>query len=259
RIRYLGVILYDADRIKEAASTASEQDLYEQQLGVFLNPHDADVIKAARAEGIPDSWLEYAQRSPVYKMAMEWKIAFPLHPEYRTLPMVWYIPPLSPVQSAADAGNLGQDGLIPDVKSLRIPVKYLANMLTAGDERPVVSALERMLAMRQFKRSQTVEGKPDHAVLEQVGLDEHVVEDMYRIMAIANYEDRFVIPTAHKELSDDPFGERNGCGFSFGDGCNVTSNGATATDLFGGKPASRRKFPVPVKIEFKHPEKESQS
>ena len=30
------------------------------------------------------------------------------------------------------------DGEMPDVRSLRIPVKYLANMLTAGDEAPVV-------------------------------------------------------------------------------------------------------------------------
>jgi len=257
RIRYLGVILYDADRIKEAASAASEQDLYEEQLKVFLDPNDPDVIKAARKDGVPESWLEYAQRSPVYKMAMEWKIAFPLHPEYRTLPMVWYIPPLSPIQSAADAGNMPEDGLIPDVRSLRIPVKYLANMLTAGDERPVIHALERMLAMRRFKRSQTIEGKPDFTVLDQVGLDENTVEDMYQIMAIANYEDRFVIPTAHRELAEDPHGERNGCGFSFGDGCNVASSGATKTDLFGGTRATRRKFPIPVKVEPKRPKEKA--
>ena len=38
---------------------------------------------------------------------MDWKVAFPLHPEYRTLPMVWYVPPLSPIQSAAEAGKIG--------------------------------------------------------------------------------------------------------------------------------------------------------
>ena len=53
------------------------------------------------ATASPENWLEAARRSPVYKMAMDWKIAFPLHPEYRTLPMVWYVPPLSPIQSAA--------------------------------------------------------------------------------------------------------------------------------------------------------------
>ena len=65
-------------------------------------------------------------------MAMEWKVAFPLHPEYRTLPMVWYVPPLSPIQSAAEAGKIGVDGDIPDVRSLRIPVRYLATAVQMG-------------------------------------------------------------------------------------------------------------------------------
>ena len=76
-------------------------------------------------------------------MAVQWKVALPLHPEYRTLPMVWYVPPLSPISSAANAGYVGSNGAIPDVNQLRIPVKYLANLLTAGDTAPVVRALER--------------------------------------------------------------------------------------------------------------------
>ena len=50
-------------------------------------------------------------------MAMEWKVAFLLHPEYRTLPMVWYIPPLSPIQSAMENGLIGEHGIIPSVKT----------------------------------------------------------------------------------------------------------------------------------------------
>src|SRR5699024_7983707 len=108
RIRYLGVILYDADAIQKAAAVPHDEDLYEAQLNdVFLDPFDPEVIRQARADGVPDSWLEAAKRSPVYKMAMDWKVAFPLHPEYRTLPMVWYVPPLSPISAAADAGNIG--------------------------------------------------------------------------------------------------------------------------------------------------------
>lgn len=79
---------------------------------------------------------------PVYKMAMEWKLALPLHPEYRTLPMVWYVPPLSPIQSAADAGELGSNGILPDVESLRIPVQYLANLLTAGGYQTYIARTE---------------------------------------------------------------------------------------------------------------------
>ncbi|HBM2846952.1 TPA: nitrate reductase subunit beta, partial [Enterobacter hormaechei subsp. xiangfangensis] len=221
RIRYLGVLLYDADRIEEAASTEHETDLYERQCDVFLNPNDPAVIEEALKQGIPQNVIDAAQRSPVYKMAMDWKLALPLHPEYRTLPMVWYVPPLSPIQSYADAGGLPQsDGVLPAVESLRIPVQYLANMLSAGDTGPVLRALKRMMAMRHYKRSQTVEGVTDTRAIEEVGLTEAQVEEMYRYLAIANYEDRFVIPTSHREMARDAFPEKNGCGFTFGDGCH---------------------------------------
>src|SRR3546814_7787153 len=84
--------------------------------------------------------------------------------------MVWYVPPLSPIQSAAERGRVGMNGELPDVASLRIPVRYLANMLTAGDEAPVVRAMERMMAMRAWRRAINVDGVEDHAVLEQAGL-----------------------------------------------------------------------------------------
>ena len=40
RIRYIGVMLYDADKVKEATSVEDEKDLYESQLTVFLDPND---------------------------------------------------------------------------------------------------------------------------------------------------------------------------------------------------------------------------
>jgi nitrate reductase beta subunit len=251
RIRYLGVLLYDADRIEEAASCENEQDLYQQQLDVFLDPFDPDVIAEARAAGIPESWLTAAKESPVYKMAIDWKVAFPLHPEFRTMPMVWYVPPLSPIQSAAENDQIGMDGDIPDVRSLRIPVQYLANLLTAGKEEPVVLGLERMLAMRAYMRSLTVDGVVNTEVLERVGLTQLQVEEMYRYMAIANYEDRFVIPTSHREYASstfDAYGEQGGCGFSFGSGC---SSGNSDTNLFGGNSKPQRTGGIPIKIPIK--------
>jgi nitrate reductase beta subunit len=230
RIRYLGVLLYDADRIEAAASTANPQDLYRAQCDVFLDPADPAVIAQARADGVPEPWLDAARRSPVYKMAIDWQVAFPLHPEYRTLPMVWYVPPLSPIQSAAAAGALAMDGEMPDVASLRIPVKYLANLLTAGDEAPMTRALERMLAMRSYMRAKSVEGRIDHPVADRVGLTAAQLDEMYRYMAIANYEDRFVIPTTHREQVEDAYGLRGACGFTFGNGC---SDGHTKVGLFG--------------------------
>jgi nitrate reductase beta subunit len=232
RIRYLGVILYDADKIEEAANTAAEMDLYDAQLGVFLDPNDPVIIETARADGIPEDWIRAAQESPIWKMAMEWKVAFPLHPEYRTLPMVWYIPPLSPIQNAAEAGAIGMDGAMPDVRNLRIPLKYLANMLTAGDEAPVAQALERMLAMRAYMRSKTVDGLIDEGIAARVGLSGRIIEDMYKIMALADYEDRFVIPTTHREQVEEAYDLKGGCGFTDGNGC---STGISKPSLFGGK------------------------
>src|SRR5471032_280036 len=232
RIRYLGVLLYDADRIEEAASVADPQDLYEAQLSIFLDPNDPAVREQAARDGVPDNWLEAARHSPVYKMAMEWKLALPLHPEYRTLPMVWYVPPLSPIQSAADTGALPHTGVLPDVESLRIPVQYLANLLTAGDPEPVRLALKRMLAMRAFMRERHVERRESPELLAEVDLSSAQVDEMYRYLAIANYEDRFVIPTAHREYAEDAFDLRASCGFSFGNGC---SDGTTETSLFGGR------------------------
>lgn len=242
RIRYLGVLLYDADRIQEAASTPSETDLYPAQRDIFLDPHDPEVIAAARKCGIQENVIEAAQASPVYKLAIDWELALPLHPEYRTLPMVWYVPSLSPIQSAHEQGHIGtigEAGLIPDVEALRIPVKYLANLLSAGDEKPVVRALKRLLAMRAYKRAQTVEGKTDLQVLADAGISQQQAEDMYRYLAIANYEDRFVIPTGHRELNvPDAYEEQHACGFSFGNGCHDTDSHGSG--LFGAKKQTSR-------------------
>jgi nitrate reductase beta subunit len=212
-------------------------------LSLFLDPNDPKVIEQARKDGIPEAWLNAAKNSPVYKMAVDWKVALPLHPEYRTLPMVWYVPPLSPIQSAAQSGHIGVNGEIPDVNQLRIPVKYLANLLTAGDTIPVTNALERMLAMRAYMRSKHVDGTENKRVLEQVGLDKHTVEDMYHVMAIANYEDRFVIPSAHREYAENTFDMKGGCGFTFGNGC---SDGASEGSLFGG--TKRRTIPIKSEV-----------
>jgi nitrate reductase beta subunit len=155
--------------------------------------------------------------------------------------MVWYVPPLSPIQSAAAAGMIGVDRGMPDVRSLRIPLKYLANLLTAGKEEPIALCLERMLAMRAYMRAKTIEGVIDEGIAQRVGLSAAAVEEMYQLMAIANYEDRFVIPTAHRELGEDAYDLRGSCGFSFGNGC---SGGVSEADLFGTR--KRAKTPMEV-------------
>ncbi|MFF2545289.1 nitrate reductase subunit beta [Kitasatospora sp. NPDC058063] len=199
RLRHLGVLLYDADKVTAAASVKNEQDLYEAQLGVFLDPADPAVRAAAERDGITHDWIEAARRSPVHALIARHRVALPLHPEFRTLPMVWYVPPLSPVVEALTAtGFDGEDAgnLFGAIDALRIPVEYLAGLFTAGDPGPVRTALGRLAAMRTHLRARNLGEEPDPAVPAAVGLTAPDIEELYRLLAIAKYEERYVVPTA---------------------------------------------------------------
>lgn len=202
RLRYIGLVLYDADRVLEAASEQDEQQLLNAQRSVLLDPSDPDVQREAERAGIPRDWVEAAQRSPIWALINTFEVALPLHPEYRTMPMVWYIPPLSPVvdvvretgEDAEDPGNL-----FAAIDTLRIPVEYLAELFTAGDPEPVTAVLKKLAAMRSYMRDLNMgrEGNPD--IPASVGMDPATMQAMYRLLALAKYDERYVIPSAHAE------------------------------------------------------------
>ncbi|HEU0127669.1 MAG TPA: nitrate reductase subunit beta, partial [Pseudonocardiaceae bacterium] len=199
RLRYIGVMFYDADAVLAAASARDEKDLYPAQLGVFLNPHDPRVVAEAERAGISQEWIEAAQASPIYKLIVDYQVALPLHPEYRTMPMVWYIPPLSPVVDVLrDTGHDGEaaGNLFGAIDALRIPVEYLAELFTAGDVGPVRASLQRLAAMRAHMRRVNLGEPVDPEIAESVRLTPAEIEAMYRLLAIAKYEHRYVIPSA---------------------------------------------------------------
>lgn len=207
RLRYLGVVLYDADKVTEAASVKDEKDLYYSHRDVILDPHDPEVIAAAEAGGVPRDFIEYAQRSPVYKLIKDYRLALPLHPEFRTLPMVWYIPPLSPVVDQVTASGVDGENakiLFTALSTMRIPLEYLANLFTAGDPRPVELSLRRLIAMRSYMRDIRLGNEPDPSIPAAVGMDEDDIKAMYHLLSIAKYEDRYVIPTTHPEVQRTP-------------------------------------------------------
>ena len=244
RLRYLGIFLYDADAVTAAASVPDDRDLYEAQLDLMLDPEDPAVIAAARRDGIPDDWLEAARRSPVYALAKKYRVALPLHPEYRTMPMVWYVPPLSPiVDLLAEQGHdaEGAGTLFGAIEALRIPVEYLAELFTAGDTVVIDTVLRRLAAMRSYMRDVTLGREPDAGIPAAVGMTEEAVYEMYRLMAIAKYEERYVIPTAHLEQAEKL--DEMGCSLDYDDG-----PGMFDSSPFGE--ASGR--PAPVSVETFH-------
>ena len=203
RVRSVGVVLYDPESVVATASV-SDDSLVEAQREALLDPGDESVISAAERSGVPTAWVEAARRSPVYALAKELRVALPLHPEFRTLPMVWYVPPLSPLLDPLEA--IGYDPadpeqVFPAVDKMRIPVDYLASMLSAGARAPVEEALARMVAMRGLKRHQQIHPDGGAQFAGKAGFDVEELERLFRLLGIADANSRYVIPTAHYEPS----------------------------------------------------------
>lgn len=223
RIRYLGVMLYDADRIHEIAC-ADEKDLVDSQLDLILNPFDEEVQRAAAANGIDNSTLKAAQNSPVYRFVKQWGMALPLHPEFRTLPMLFYVPPLLPVMAKLSTVNNDEQSQKMDerakywpdnwlydtsteelwgtIEQSRMPLKYMANLFSAGDQEKIVTVMKKLLAIRMHRRRVTV-GDVDemktNQMLSEAGLDGLTADEIYYLTSLAKFDDRFVIPASHRE------------------------------------------------------------
>jgi len=206
RIRYLGVMLYDAKKIKKVASS-SDEDLVYNQLDIYVDPNNPEVIEAARKNGIHDSTLEAAKNSPVYKFVKEWGIALPLHPEFRTLPNLFYVPPMLPAMAQMDENGLyktASESMFPGVDQNRLPVKYLASLFSNGDTQAITDIYEKLLSVKLHRRNETVGDLTDAEVKELMAkskVTKNTANAIYRLTSLATFEERFVIPPAHREES----------------------------------------------------------
>jgi len=249
RIRYLGVLLYDADRLPEVA-TVDESDLVEQQMEMLMDPFDPEVIQQAKQNGVADSTIKAAQKSPIYKFVKEWGMALPLHPEFRTLPMLFYVPPLLPVmaslgkqrndQELNDVAKRWDDEWLYDtsteelwgtIEDCRFPMQYLANLFSAGDTEKVKTRVKKLMAVRIYRRWKTVgDISKEKAInaLNDVNLTTEMADAIYYLTSLAKFNDRFVIPPAHREeaieLTENTGDHKGSTGFGFKEG--TTERGA---------------------------------
>jgi len=223
RIRYLGVLLYDAEKIEQIASLPADQ-LVEGQRSMILNPHDPEVIAAARRNGVDDSVITCAQRSPVYRFVKDWKLALAPHLEYRTLPMLFYVPPMSPVMASKNGGTIehASDNLFHDIDESRVPMQFLANLFGAGVEGPVRYALRKQKAVRWYRRFKTVrdvDEKTALRMLSEADCSPEEADAIYDLTSLCTFDDRFVIPPMHREeaiqMMEDPLEHKQGVGFGF--------------------------------------------
>jgi nitrate reductase beta subunit len=246
RIRYLGVVLYDADKIQDVAS-ADIGDLVDRHMDIMLDPFDPEVIAAAKSNGVADSTLRAAQASPIYKFVKEWGLALPLHSEFRTLPMLFYVPPMLPVmatltkgKNAEQAGKLGDvvkrwdddwlydtstEELWGTIDEARFPLEYMASLFSAGDTEMVKKRLMKLMAVRVYRRWKTVGDISEERAtqtLKEAGLTAEMAEDIYYLTSLPKFDDRFVIPAAHREQAMEMMeftGDKKGStGFGFKEG-----------------------------------------
>jgi nitrate reductase beta subunit len=216
RIRYLGVLLYDADRITDALSVPDE-DLVEAQRDLILDPFDPAVIAGARANNIDELAIECAQRSPVYQYVKQWRLALPLHPEFRTLPMLYYVPPVQPMMGTVDEGiyDSATNDLFSSLEMNRAPIRYMARLFAGGNEGKVRYALKKLLAVRLFKRMQTVgDIAPEmlEAKMAEIGATAEELEAIYQLTTLVNVRQRYVIPPSHREVAEDLLRPNARCG-----------------------------------------------
>ena len=104
----------------------------------------------------------------------------------------------------------------------RLPVKYLANLFSAGNETVMREILKKLLAVRVYMRRKTVVGKVDEVALnalDEAGLSEHQAIAIYKLTTLPTIEERFVFPPYHREMdieaSMDPLAHKGEVGLGF--------------------------------------------
>ena len=78
---------------------------------------------------------------------------------------------------------------------------------------PVRLALKRLAAVRCYMRSIRVENSADIEVLDSVGLTVEAAQAIYRLLAIAKHDERFVVPTVNRADGKRLYTDQGCCGF----------------------------------------------
>ncbi len=171
RLRYIGLMLYDADAVRQAAAVESETDLYAAQRSVFLDPHDpASCRRGPRAPASPrtGSTRPGARRSGTSSCVRGGAAAAPGVPHdadglvHPAAVARWWMRCATPATTARTSGNL-----FGAVDALRIPVEYLAGLFTAGDPAPVTDVLRRLAAMRSYQRRINLGEERDESIADR--------------------------------------------------------------------------------------------
>ena len=132
-------------------------------------------------------------------------MALPLHPEFRTLPNLFYVPPLLPTMAFVNeegSYETTSESFWGAIEKSRLPMSYLASLFSAGNEEVIKNVLKKLMAVRLHRRAETVGDLPEEeskdAMRDSV-LDKETADAIFRLTSLPLFDQRFVIPAAHRE------------------------------------------------------------
>ena len=126
------------------------------------------------------------------------------------MPMVWYIPPLSPVVDVAARHRPRRRGRRQPVR--RRSTRCASRSSTSPSCSPPATRRRSTRCCAGSPRcaptcaTSTSAASPTSRSPTPVGMTGEQMDDMYRLLAIAKYDERYVIPPAHAEQAHQPGG-----------------------------------------------------
>lgn len=151
-------------------------------------------------------------------------LALPPHIEFGTMPMLFYVPAMLPVMSSFDGKTVENmsEGIFPDFDKARAPIEFLGKLFAGGNNSHVRYVLKKQMAVRTYRRAVTV-GDVDMEAAKKMLLEADCsveeAEEIYKLTSLCTFEDRFVIPAAHREeaieMMKDPLEHKQSVGFGF--------------------------------------------
>ena len=85
---------------------------------------------------------------------------------------------------------------------IRFPLKYIASLFSAGDEELIKEKWKKLMAVRIHRRKVTVGDISEEKLAETLrdaGMTAETADAIYALTSLPKFEERFVIPAAHRE------------------------------------------------------------
>jgi len=138
--------------------------------------------------------------------------------------MLFYVPPLLPVMSKMEGNTVESisDDLFHAFDEARAPLAYLSKLFGGGNTGMLIYALRKQMAVRMHRRLHTVgdvEAEVVERMLREADCTPEEADAIYELTSLCTFEDRFVIPPAHREeaieMMQDPLERKRSTGFGF--------------------------------------------